>query len=392
MYTQNTPVHMRLWNRDFWLLAMANLLLTMAVCMQMVMACRIAPSAQEAAWAMAAFAIGMLLAGPFVSFLVERFRRNKVCVHAIIVVAACLVLPALWSDVANGFVWVRAVTGAGFGLAEMVLYSTLVVDTCESHQRTEANYAVAWFGRLALALGPFTALVMYHKWGGAYVAWTATALALTAMVLVLVVSCPFRFPDDNRRLMSLDRFLLPSAWLLMALLFVIMAAVGMVIATQMNDKLFFALLLVGFMMAIVAEKIVFINAELKSEAVAGLVLLVFALLLMMARGEQAGVMAPIMVGLGTGIVGSRFLLFFIKLSDHCQRGTSQSSFFIVWETGLATGLAVGLGRMEETAWTLISDGVQQHAGVFATALVLVALALAVYVGGAHKWYVNHKNR
>ncbi|MBR7053374.1 MAG: MFS transporter [Prevotella sp.] len=391
MYTQNTPVHIRLWNRDFWHLAVANLMLTMAVCMQMVMACRIAPSAQEAAWSMAAFAIGMLLAGPFVSFLVERFRRNKVCVNAIIIVAACLVLPVFWSDVANGFVWVRAVTGAGYGLAGMVLYSTLVVDTCESHQRTEANYAVAWFGRLALALGPFTALVLYHKWGGTCVAWTATALALTAMVLVLVVSCPFRFPDDNRHLMSFDRFILPSAWLLMALLLIIMAAVGMVIATQMNDKLFFALLLVGFMMAIIAEKIVFVNAELMSEAVAGLVLLVFALLLMMVRGEQASMMAPVMVGLGTGIVGSRFLLFFIKLSDHCQRGTSQSSFFIVWETGLAAGLTAGLGRMDGKAWDSFIHGTQ-HTGVLATALVLVVLALAVYVGVAHKWYLKHKNR
>ena len=31
MNTQNTPVHIRLWHRDFWLMAMANLLLTVAV-------------------------------------------------------------------------------------------------------------------------------------------------------------------------------------------------------------------------------------------------------------------------------------------------------------------------------------------------------------------------
>ena len=31
MNTQNTPVHIRLWHRDFWLMAIANLLLTVAV-------------------------------------------------------------------------------------------------------------------------------------------------------------------------------------------------------------------------------------------------------------------------------------------------------------------------------------------------------------------------
>ncbi|MBO4849502.1 MAG: MFS transporter [Prevotella sp.] len=391
MNTQNTPVHIRLWNRDFWFLAIANLMVAMAASMQMVMACKLAPSSQKAAWAMAAFAIGMLLVGPFVSFLVERYRRNKVCMYALIAMAACLALPALWNEAAHEMVWVRGVTGACFGLAEMVLYSTMVVDTCESYQRTEANYSVAWFGRLALAIGPFLALLLYNKWGSDMVAWTATAMALAAMVLVLAVRCPFRFPDDNRHLLSLDRFILPSAWLLMGLLFIVMAAVGMVLATQMGRMSFFALLMVGFLMAIVAEKYVFVNAELMSEAVSGLILLVFALLILMIRGEQAGVMAPILVGLGAGIVGSRFLLFFIKMSNHCQRGTSQSSFFIAWETGLATGLAMGLGRMEDLAWTLYGH-VKQNTEVLAIALVLVAVALAVYVGGAHKWFVKHKNR
>ena len=33
MNSQNTPVHIRLWHRDFWLMAIANLLLTVAVYM-----------------------------------------------------------------------------------------------------------------------------------------------------------------------------------------------------------------------------------------------------------------------------------------------------------------------------------------------------------------------
>ena len=34
MYTQNTPVHVKLWHHDFWRLAIANMLLTMSVYMQ----------------------------------------------------------------------------------------------------------------------------------------------------------------------------------------------------------------------------------------------------------------------------------------------------------------------------------------------------------------------
>ena len=31
MNTQNTPVHIKLWHRDFWLMAVASLLLTLSV-------------------------------------------------------------------------------------------------------------------------------------------------------------------------------------------------------------------------------------------------------------------------------------------------------------------------------------------------------------------------
>ena len=33
MNTQNTPVHVRLWHRDFWLMAISNMLLSVAVYM-----------------------------------------------------------------------------------------------------------------------------------------------------------------------------------------------------------------------------------------------------------------------------------------------------------------------------------------------------------------------
>ena len=36
MDTQNTPIHIRLWHKDFWVLALANLLLTTAVYMLII--------------------------------------------------------------------------------------------------------------------------------------------------------------------------------------------------------------------------------------------------------------------------------------------------------------------------------------------------------------------
>ena len=76
MNSQNTPVHIRLWHRDFWLMAIANTLLTTAIYMLVPTMPRWLIDVQgftttEAALSMAAFGVGLFSFGLFVSFLVQ---------------------------------------------------------------------------------------------------------------------------------------------------------------------------------------------------------------------------------------------------------------------------------------------------------------------------------
>ena len=95
MKTQNTPVHIRLWHRDFWLMAMANLLLTVAVYVLIpVMPGWLMQTEnltmRETGLVMGAFGIGIFLFGCFTSFLVQHFRRNIACIWAVLLMAALL--------------------------------------------------------------------------------------------------------------------------------------------------------------------------------------------------------------------------------------------------------------------------------------------------------------
>ena len=81
-----------------------------------------------------------------------------------------------------------------------------------------------------------------------------------------------------------------------------------------------------------------------------------------------------------GLIGSRFLLFFIKLSRHCQRGTSQSTFMLGWESGIALGLGLGLGCFNGAPQLLMF-----------TSLFLVVSTLAAYQF-SHNWFMKNKNR
>ena len=135
----------------------------------------------------------------------------------------------------------------------------------------------------------------------------------------------------------------------------------------------------GFLLALLAQRFVFSNADLKSEVLTGLILQLASLAVMLIH--PVSLVAPLLLGLAVGIICSRFLLFFVKLSRHCQRGTSQSTYFLSWETGLALGLGLGYGVFTGERSMLIYTGI-----------ALTAVALAMYHFLTHSWFLKHKNR
>lgn len=391
MNSQNTPVHIRLWHRDFWLMAIANLLLTMSVYMLIPtlphwLTAIHGLTAVETGIAMGAFGFGLFGFGAFASFLVQRYRRNKVCVWAALCMAALIgvlyyVDIKLCQFVEFWFVSLqRFFLGAFFGLAQMVLTSTLIIDTCESYQRTEANHSASWFSRFALSLGPLAGLLLQKLAGFEFVLIAAGGVVVLAAVLILLVSFPFRIPEDNIPTVSLDRFFLPHGFPLFANLQLVTLAMGLLLTLSLSE-LFFAMMMVGFLLALVAQRFMFRDAEVKSEVVTGLILMGAALLMMLTRTQQiVWYAAPVFIGFGLGIIGSRFLLFFIKLSRHCQRGTSQSTFLLGWESGIAWGLGFGL---------MFFHGYRHLTLLMSLLLVVVALLLYHFT---HNWFVKNKNR
>lgn len=401
MTPQDTPVHTRLWHRDFWLLAMASLVLTMSVYILLP----VVPqwlmtvenfSPEETGLSMCVFGVGLYLFGAHCSWLVQRYRRNVVCMWAVIGIAVDAALLYYIDIMRSEFVeyWVimihRLLLGATFGLAQMVLSSTLIIDTCESFQRTAANHCASWFSRLGMAAGPLAGVLVSQLgfpsdcgWlsqlnGFHGVVFCSVGLALLALLLVKSATFPFRTPEDQLHFMSLDRFFLPHGTVLFLNLVLITTVLGLLLSLPLGAE-FYGLVIGGFLLALLAQRFVFPDAELKSEIVSGLILSLAALLVMLTHPES--LVPPVLLGLGLGIIGSRFLLFFIKLSRHCQRGTSQSTYFLGWETGVSLGLGLGYGLF------------YHHTGLLlGTALVLTSLSLLMYSCFTHRWFLKNKNR
>lgn len=389
MNTQNTPVHIKLWHHDFWRMAISSLLLTMSVYILIPIMPRWMMEEQhfspiEVGRAMGVFGLGLYVMGMFCSWLVQRYRRNVVCMWAIVALVINLALlyyiDTMHTDFATLSIVMlhRFILGATFGLAQMVLSSTLIIDTCESFQRTEANHSASWFARFALSLGPLAGLIVYALYAFSGVLLGALGCALGALLLVKIVTFPFRTPEEGVKVVSLDRFFLTHGFVLFVNLLLVTTVIGLLLSLVF-EPLFYALMMSGFLLALLAQRFVFRDAELKSEIITGLFLLAAALLILLVA--PASPVSPVFVGLSAGIIGSRFLLFFIKLSRHCQRGTSQSTYFLGWETGLAAGLALGYGCFYQQPTLLIY-----------TALVLTVVALLLYHFYTHQWFLRNKNR
>jgi hypothetical protein len=221
-------------------------------------------------------------------------------------------------------------------------------------------------------------LIVYALDSFSSVVWGAVGCAVGALLLVKIVTFPFRTPEEGVKVVSLDRFFLTQGFLLFVNLLLVTTVIGLLLSMPF-EQLFYALMMGGFLLALLAQRFVFRDAELKSEIITGLFLLVAALAILLVA--PASPVSPVFIGLSAGIIGSRFLLFFIKLSRHCQRGTSQSTYFLGWESGIALGMCLGYACFY-----------QQPTALIYTALGITAAALLLYHFFTHRWFLEHKNR
>ena len=158
-------------------------------------------------------------------------------------------------------------------------------------------------------------------------------------------------------------------------------AAGLVVST-VNTTEFFGFMFAGFVLSIISEKVVFSDADLKSEPITGLICMLLSLaMLLISQLPVVDKIVPALFAFGVGIFATRFMLFLIKLSRHCQRGTSQSTYFLAWEFGLSSGVALAYGVLNADK----------------TNIYLVAVGLSIFVLLAynfllHPWYMSHKNR
>lgn len=388
----------QLWTSHFVRVCLANLLLFVSLYMlypvlPAVMAGRLGIPVSETGTLYLFFVVGMLLVGPFHNYLVDAYKRKNVCMLAFVTMMAAVAGYAFVRD-QRELLMLCLVQGAAFGIATTAGI-TLGIDVIHSSCRSAGNQAFAWAGRLGMILGIAAGVFWFGMYGFQSLLYLSVAVGALGILMLSGVYVPFRAPIVTK-ICSSDRFLLPRG-LVPALNLVLIAFVpGMLLPMLLHSPVnvsiggvlipFFGVACVGFLLTALLVRLFFRgNNKMWMQVVVGLVLMIGAI------GSMSQVILPqvtelllaaILFGLSLGLIAPEFLTLFVKLSEHCQRGTANTMYLIAWELGIALGIA--------TACSTRTDASQEV--VYQVALFSAIVALIFFVLVTYPYFKTKKRR
>ena len=341
----------KLWTRDMVILSLSNFFLYISLYIMLPvlplwMVQHWYCSYAEAGGAVAVFGLTMFLPGPCNSYIIDTFKRKSVCVITLALLAGVSLLYPYVATV--GLVaLLRMVQGALFSVVTMTTGSTLVIDVTASRRRTDANVAFTWFGRFGMALGLALGVYIYPYWSFTCVVYVCAVFGIGALLLIPLLHIPFRAPLCPP-LFSLDRFLLPRT---------LLPGINM--------------LLVSFIFGVIIS-----HTSCRAEMEFGQAALVAGILLMaFSNSLMSSYIAALLLGIGIGITASRFFVIMISLPLHCERGTGNNTYQLLWEVGLLGGLFF------ENIWTGNYPDT-----IYWICLGICVVSLVLYETVTHNWY------
>lgn len=354
-------------NTDFWKLTSAAVFLVSAMYMPVFPMLPFLTATFGLDWLQTAAVVGIpgiatFTLGVFCSYLIQRYRRNKVCTASILSVAAAMLFMAYVPNEYNIekliiespviLIAARFVMGAFFGLALMVINSTLVIDCCSSPVRTKANVISSWAHLVSIPLGAAIGMLVYGESGIRDVFYTSATFCLIAAGIISSIRFPFKAPEENLHKCSTDRFIVRSG------MPIVVSAIGIGVSAgsvtmEITASVDFPLVLSGMLISVLALCLAYRHKygkatgkadllsgrkNILSLSAAGYVMLVFSV----STQNMASLHTPDMLILGMSLpaVLTAVHCCFIETADHCRRGSAVSTYYLTLELGIYAGIFI----------------------------------------------------
>ncbi len=341
----------KLWTRHFRRICIANLLLFISLyslfpALAPAEAKRLELPVAQIGVTYLFLTLGMFLIGPFHAYLVDAYKRKRVYIFSGAMMAAATVGYGMVDDFLQLLLLCLA-QGVAFGMAATAGI-TLAIDMTGSALRSAGNVAFAWTGCLGMIIGAALGSELYAVYEFSTLLYVSVGTGVTGILFMAGVYVPFRAPIVTR-LYSFDRFFLFRGWVPALNLILIAFVPGLLIPmvhSYLEEYLrwqtdvylpFFVPVGVGFLLSLAIAKWSFLREKAFRRILSGTGLVLTTMILVTVSIPVW--FYALILGVGLGLIAPEFLLLFVKLSHHCQRGTANTTHLLAWQTGIALGMA-----------------------------------------------------
>ncbi len=336
------------------------------------------------------FTLGMCIAGPFYNYLIDTYKRKLLALLSFALLGVGTVGYVFVSNFGE-FVLLALLQGVMLGVVTTMII-TLAIDISASHCRSAANMAFAWLARLGMILGISVGLILDQIQGLETIIYSSVAIGAVGVLCLMGVHIPFRAPIGVK-VCSRDRFILPQGWLPVINLVLVAVVPGILIPAVPQSYThislwyvpipFFIFVGLGFLLSVLVARLLFRGEKTWLQIVCGLLLIVVGLAILIDPDRTIGaVAAALLIGFGIGLTTPQFLLLFIRLSDHCQRGTANTTHLLAWKLGISLGILI-------TCYFTVYLTPQ---AAFQAALLSAVLALLFFIAITYPYYKRKKVR
>ena len=382
----------KLWTVHFMRICVANLLLFISLyvlfpVLPIEMSERLGLPVTETGVIFLFFTLGMFLIGPFHAYLVDAYKRKNVCLFSFALMVAATVGYAFVTNITE-LILLSTVQGLACGIATTAGI-TLAIDITNSTLRSAGNVSFSWIARLGMILGIILGVWFDQHYAFKTLLTVSVTTGALGILTVAGVYVPFRAPFVTK-LYSFDRFLLLRGWVPAINLILITFIPGLLIPLvhpSLNDIVlgdtgvsmpFFAGVGMGYLASLVIARLFILKEKTLRLVIMGLGLEILAICLLKA-GYSSGI-SSVLLGLGLGLIMPEFLVMFVKLSHHCQRGTANTTHLLAGEVGITLGIAV--------ACYMDTDTDQ----MFYIGQIVASVALLFFVLITYPYYIKKKVR
>ncbi len=375
----------KLWTVHFMRICVANLLLFISSyvlfpVLSVEMCDRLGVPVAQTGVIFLFFTLGMFLIGPFHAYLVDAYKRKYVCMFAATLMVAATIGYAFVTNLTE-LMLLSTVQGLAFGIGTTAGI-TLAIDITNSTLRSAGNVSFSWMARLGMIAGIILGVGLYQSHSFQNLLTVSVITGVAGILVLSGVYVPFRAPIVTK-LYSSDRFLLLRGWVPAVNLMLITFVPGLLISLAhpfLNDSVlglgdmripvpFFAGTAVGYIISLFFARLFFLKEKKLRLVIMGIGLEIVAISLL-NTDISIGV-ASVLLGWGLGFILPEFLVMFVKLSHHCQRGTANTTHLLAIEVGISLGIATACYMELDTDKML-------HTGQIVASIALLFFVLITY--------------